>query len=122
MCAAPTEESPSGGNKSGQARKVMPEYIRAKGVSPKQRRAIQLQLQGHSYKEVAEAIGVAYGTVRNWNSMDFVYQAELDRQVAELDGQSLNRLANLREKALDTLASNVEDPKMAFRILQLALQ
>jgi hypothetical protein len=69
-------------------------------LSPAQEQAVGLVLAGRCDREVAEAVGVARGTVWRWRHEDPVFIAALNRERQALAEAMTERLRSIRDKAL----------------------
>lgn len=83
-------------------------------LSVEQENAIDLLIQGHSDREVAEAVKVSRQTVNQWRNHDAVFVAASNARRHEIWGSQAERLRNLVSKAVDVLSEglNAEDEKV----------
>ena len=84
-------------------------------LTEKQIAALPLLASGQSYADVAETIGVACGTVRNWCSTYPAFKAELLRLRRDMYVEANERLKALAFAATEALHSVVTDSKIAAR-------
>ncbi len=78
-------------------------YSRRRGLSIPQRQAAERELEGRTAFQVAEAVGAAPGTVRNWRSADLLYRATVNQEVNDLIEARKARIDRLDDASLDVL-------------------
>ena len=69
----------------------------------KQQNAVDLLIQGHSDRAVAEAVGVTRQTVCDWRNHNPAFIAELNRRRQDLWSSHADRLRRLADKAIKVL-------------------
>jgi hypothetical protein len=102
---------------------VSPEALQHNELSPRQMAAVHLMLHGQSDLQVAQQLGVDRTTVFRWRTRMKAFAMELERQRQGMYHRSIDRLHAMLEPALKVLEDPkvATDPKMALRIVRLAL-
>lgn len=85
------------------------------GLSARQLAALPLLAAGEPYRSVAETIGVAIGTVRNWCSQNETFRKELERLRTLLYEDSKSRLWALSHASTEALYEVLVDRKAPRR-------
>jgi hypothetical protein len=80
-----------------------------KALSPAQEAAIELYLAGKGDTDVASTLGIARETAWHWRKEHAVFRAHLERRRAEVWGTASERLRALLAKAVENIATRVED-------------
>lgn len=78
-------------------------YRRVRGLSLPQRHAVELELEGRTSAEIAAAVGVSPGTVRNWRSRDLLYRTTMNREMNEWIDARKARIEQLDHMSLDVI-------------------
>jgi hypothetical protein len=78
--------------------------------------AIDLLAAGKTDREAAAGLHLPRTCVTRWRLYDPLFQAELNRQRAELWSAAIDRLRSLVPKALDALAAELEDRESSGRL------
>jgi hypothetical protein len=84
-------------------------------LSEKQRRAIEMLLQGVGDAEAGQAVGVDRTTVYRWRTGHPAFRRELTRLQRVVWEQQAERLRAMVRPALDVLQRQLDDPRTAFR-------
>ena len=89
-------------------------------LSVEQLNAIDVLVQGRTYQETAETVGVARETVTRWRNDNPHFTAELNRQRRLIWSDSHDRLRALASKAVDTLETSLDegDSRVAVEVLK----
>jgi FixJ family two-component response regulator len=74
----------------------------ADNLSVTQENAIDLLVQGHNDRQVAEAIGVRRETVCNWRNHNLRFLVELSRRRRDLRRSHTNRLGHIATDLITT--------------------
>jgi transposase len=82
----------------------------ADNLSVTQENAIDLLVQGHNDRQVAEAIGVRRETVCDWRNHNPTFSAELSRRRKDVRGMHSDHLGHLAATAIDVLATDLATP------------
>lgn len=80
-----------------------------KGLSQKQELAIEFLIAGASITQAAEEVGIARSTIHRWLKDDFDFQARLNGLRRRLRNTIETRLVSLLDRAVDTVASSIDD-------------
>jgi hypothetical protein len=91
-------------------------------LTPVQRRAIALRVQGLDITAIAREVGRSRSAVSRWLSQDPLVVLELERQVWDMQQAELQRFAGLRWKALQVVETAIEngDVRAALAVLRQA--
>jgi hypothetical protein len=84
-------------------------YRRKRGLSLPQRRAVELEFEGHTSEQIGLAVGVTPGTVRNWRWSDLQYRAAVNRLVNERIRARARRLDELEDLSIETMRTAMEN-------------
>jgi hypothetical protein len=97
-------------------------YKRERGLTIKQKNAIDLLVTGKSDQAVADAVGVSRVTVTCWRLEDTLFRAELNKRRKEIWGASVDRLRSLLPKAFDALEKAMDEGSVraALGLVRLA--
>jgi hypothetical protein len=82
-------------------------YKRHWGLTVEQQNAIDLLVEGHPDRVVAEEVGVQRATVTCWRLYDPAFQAALNRRRDELWRDSVDGVRSLLPSALETLVDQL---------------
>lgn len=93
-----------------------------KELSTTQQAALTALLSGSTDAEAAEVAGVARETVTRWQNNDPLFEVELNRGRKAIWRADVQKISNIRSKALTTVKKAVEggDVKAAFKILEMS--
>ncbi len=91
-----------------------------RGVTDRQRRALELLMAGATHRQVALEVGVARETVTRWVNRNPFFRAELNHRRKDAYDSSREKVRLLTEKALDVLGWALADGnvKVALALLQ----
>ena len=90
-------------------------------LSPAQEQALGLVLSGRCDREVAEAVGVARGTVWRWRHQDPAFVAEMNRERQALAEATADRLRTMRDKAFRVVEGALDDGDVRVGLAMLRL-
>jgi hypothetical protein len=79
----------------------------ADNLTVAQENAIDLLIQGHNDRQVAEAINVRRQTVCDWRNHNPNFRAELSRRRRDLRSSQAARLGHIATTAIDVLATDL---------------
>ena len=77
--------------------------MKAKTLSEKQVKAIDLIIKGETLSDVARLVGVSRQTVSFWKNSDELFKAELEKSIQGLKSQVNNRILDNMNPLLDRL-------------------
>jgi len=80
-----------------------------RGLTPRQRRAVELLAAGYSYREAASELGIGEATLRRWRKRPDFAEALREAEKAIWDA-TIRKLRALGEKAVRTLGKALDDP------------
>ena len=94
--------------------------LRFKPLSIEQRNAIDLLIVGKSDQETPDALGMTRQTIHAWRTSHLLFQSELEQSRGALWRLSAERLRGLMAKALDNIATAIDegDVKSSFELLK----
>ncbi len=85
------------------------------GLTPKQERAVQLQITGKSITQIAQELKIDRGTLYNWSEA-INYQSYLNKLMAETQRQCEIDLLSLRGLSFEAIVSCLNSENEAIKI------
>jgi len=79
------------------------------GLTPRQRRAVELLAAGLSYREAASELGIGEATLRRWRKKP-LFAAALREAEKQIWDATIRKLRALGERAVHALGKALDDP------------